>query len=190
MTDNSINPLLDNVPSSVIPNQPLQNSYTIPALTEESSSSYIWVWLFILILIGLFVVAGYYYILYYYNTYSFSEAIEKAIKQFNKTSNELREDKWNKEHKDRITEDEKDALGKAIDDALNDTGLSTKDGFTSREENESIPSSQLGQLNWCFIDEKDGIRNCKELETNTSYCLSGDIFPTRDICINPKLRSM
>jgi hypothetical protein len=179
MSDNSINPLPDNNLPVAIPSQ----SFSTP--TSESSYSYIWIWLFILILIGLFVVAGYYYILYYYNTISFSEAIEKAIKQFNKTSTELREDKWNKEHKDRIAEDDDvDPLDKAIKDAL----IPSKDGFTNQTETD--PTSQLGKLNWCFIDEKDGIRNCNELDTTTSYCLSGDIFPTRDICINPKLRTI
>jgi len=157
----------NNLPTPMsIPSQSLQSS-PIMSMPVAVADSYIWIWLFILIFIGLVVVAGYYYILYYYNTNSFSEAIEQAIKQFNKTTNELREDKWNTEHKDRITEDENDTLGKALKTQL-----------------------QLGKLNWCFIDETDGIRNCKEMETNTSYCLSGDIFPTRDICINPKLRTM
>jgi len=185
MTDNSINMLPDNnLPTPMsIPSQSLQSS-PIMSMPVAVADSYIWIWLFILIFIGLVVVAGYYYILYYYNTNSFSEAIEQAIKQFNKTTNELREDKWNTEHKDRITEDENDTLGKALKDAV----LASQDGFTTREEPDT--QLQLGKLNWCFIDETDGIRNCKEMETNTSYCLSGDIFPTRDICINPKLRTM
>ena len=184
MTDNSISMLPDN--NSPMPSIPQSPSNPSPPITpvQQEESSYIWVWLFVLIFIGLVVVAGYYYILYYYNTYSFSEAIEKAMNQYNKTPTELREDKWNAEHKDRITEEDEDALGKAIKDAL----IPSKDGFTIREEVDT--SSQLGKLNWCFIDEKDGIRNCEELNATTNYCLSGDIFPTRDICINPKLRTM
>lgn len=39
---------------------------------------------------------------------------------------------------------------------------------------------------WCYIGTDRGYRSCVELEANK--CLSGDIFPSKDICINPSLR--
>jgi hypothetical protein len=40
---------------------------------------------------------------------------------------------------------------------------------------------------WCFIGEEEGIRSCIEVGRN-DICMSGDIFPTNDVCVNPNLR--
>jgi hypothetical protein len=45
-----------------------------------------------------------------------------------------------------------------------------------------------GKSNWCFIGEEDGIRNCVALNKGQE-CMSGNIFPSMDICINPNLRN-
>lgn len=50
------------------------------------------------------------------------------------------------------------------------------------------PSSKIeGNLGFCYIGEYKGFRSCASI-TESDKCLSGDIFPTRDICINPNLR--
>lgn len=41
---------------------------------------------------------------------------------------------------------------------------------------------------YCFIGKHKGIRSCMKVDEN-DVCISGDIFPSRDICINPSLRS-
>lgn len=51
----------------------------------------------------------------------------------------------------------------------------------------SIQASS-GKSGWCFIGEQQGIRACAELGVNDK-CMSGDVFPTRDICMNPNLRT-
>lgn len=40
---------------------------------------------------------------------------------------------------------------------------------------------------WCFVGESKGKRYCALSQGN--MCMSGSIFPTQDICINPKLKS-
>lgn len=40
---------------------------------------------------------------------------------------------------------------------------------------------------WCYIGEDRGFRSCVEVGDNQE-CMSGDIFPTKDMCINPSLR--
>jgi hypothetical protein len=40
---------------------------------------------------------------------------------------------------------------------------------------------------FCYIGEDRGFRSCIEVNENDS-CLSGEIFPSRAICINPNLR--
>jgi len=45
-----------------------------------------------------------------------------------------------------------------------------------------------GKAGWCFIGEDRGFRSCAEVGPS-DQCMSGDIFPTRDICVNPNLRT-
>lgn len=46
-------------------------------------------------------------------------------------------------------------------------------------------SSKAG---WCFIGEDRGYRTCGEVGVN-DQCMSGDIFPSQELCINPNLRA-
>jgi hypothetical protein len=46
------------------------------------------------------------------------------------------------------------------------------------------PTSKQG---YCYIGEDRGFRSCIEVGKG-DVCMSGDIFPTKDICINPNLR--
>jgi hypothetical protein len=56
------------------------------------------------------------------------------------------------------------------------------DSYSSIQMSKS--SSKSG---WCFIGEDRGFRSCIRVGENES-CMSGDIFPSQDICINPNLR--
>jgi hypothetical protein len=51
----------------------------------------------------------------------------------------------------------------------------------------SIQAS-MGKSGWCFVGENKGVRHCAQVGVN-DVCMSGDIFPTRDVCINPNLRA-
>lgn len=51
----------------------------------------------------------------------------------------------------------------------------------------SIQASS-GKSGWCFIGEQQGTRSCAELGVN-DQCMSGDVFPSREICMNPNLRT-
>jgi hypothetical protein len=41
---------------------------------------------------------------------------------------------------------------------------------------------------WCYIGEDRGFRSCAEVGVNDT-CMSGNIFPTHQICVNPSLRA-
>lgn len=41
---------------------------------------------------------------------------------------------------------------------------------------------------WCYIGEDRGFRTCAQVGVNDK-CMSGDIFPNQEICINPSLRA-
>jgi hypothetical protein len=49
-------------------------------------------------------------------------------------------------------------------------------------------SSTTGKSGWCYIGEERGYRTCAEVGVNDT-CMSGDIFPSQQICVNPNLRA-
>lgn len=60
----------------------------------------------------------------------------------------------------------------------------------SPEPDESGSRTQMkstGKSGYCYIGEDRGFRNCIEVGENDK-CMSGDIFPSSEICINPNLR--
>jgi hypothetical protein len=40
---------------------------------------------------------------------------------------------------------------------------------------------------WCLVGNEKGYNSCVKVGYN-DYCMSGDIYPTKDICLNPSLR--
>lgn len=50
------------------------------------------------------------------------------------------------------------------------------------------PEVSSGKAGWCYIGEDNGVRTCSEIGVN-DVCMSGDIFPTQAVCMNPKLRA-
>ena len=73
-----------------------------------------------------------------------------------------------------------ESVKKALEYALkNQTPLA--DDATS---NTQIPRSKSG---YCYIGEDRGFRSCIEVSQDMK-CMSGDIFPTMDVCVNPRLR--
>lgn len=53
------------------------------------------------------------------------------------------------------------------------------------EANSNIQYS--GKAGYCYIGDSNGVRTCAKVGVNDS-CMSGDIFPSNEICINPNLR--
>lgn len=81
---------------------------------------------------------------------------------------------------------ENNALNRAINtaQARNQNGLSDMD-YEADEATSSIQGG--GKSGWCYIGEDRGFRSCASVGPNDT-CMSGDIFPTHEICINPNLR--
>jgi hypothetical protein len=54
--------------------------------------------------------------------------------------------------------------------------------------NDSYSKLDHGKAGWCYIGTEQGYRSCSKVgEADT--CMSGDIFPTHDVCVNPSLRA-
>lgn len=53
-----------------------------------------------------------------------------------------------------------------------------------------VPRARPGnnKSGWCFIGTYSGYRSCSKVG-EADKCMSGDIFPTHDVCVNPNLRA-
>lgn len=58
--------------------------------------------------------------------------------------------------------------------------------YEAQEASSSLHN--VGERGWCYIGEDRGFRTCSEVGVNDT-CMSGDIFPSREICMNPNLRA-
>ncbi len=75
------------------------------------------------------------------------------------------------------------ASNNALNKALNTSrqlGEQNED-YQAQEANSSLKAG------WCFIGEDRGYRTCGQVGVN-DQCMSGDIFPSQELCINPNLR--
>ena len=60
--------------------------------------------------------------------------------------------------------------------------------YTPDENDSRVQQSKAKSgTGFCYIGEDRGFRSCIDVKEG-DVCMSGDIFPSRDICINPRLR--
>lgn len=78
----------------------------------------------------------------------------------------------------------------ALNRALNTSQQTQQGGANDEYEAHEAPSSvhSAGKAGWCFVGEDRGFRTCAEVGVNDE-CMSGDIFPSQELCINPNLRA-
>ena len=72
-----------------------------------------------------------------------------------------------------------------LNNALNSSEEQTPD-YMAHEASGSVHSA--GKAGWCFVGEDRGNRSCAQVGVNDK-CMSGDIFPSQEICVNPNLRA-
>lgn len=58
--------------------------------------------------------------------------------------------------------------------------------YQANEASSSVHSA--GKSGWCYIGDDRGFRSCAQVGVNDT-CMSGDIFPSQEICMNPNLRT-
>jgi hypothetical protein len=51
-----------------------------------------------------------------------------------------------------------------------------------------VQASQATKSGYCYVGEDRGFRSCVRVKSGDK-CMSGDIFPTQAVCINPNLRA-
>jgi hypothetical protein len=72
-----------------------------------------------------------------------------------------------------------------IQDSLDST---LNDMSKTQEPQPEDSLSTYGKAGWCYIGEDRGTRTCSEVGVN-DRCMSGNIFPSQTICMNPSLRA-
>jgi hypothetical protein len=69
------------------------------------------------------------------------------------------------------------------------SGYHDPTSFSADDSSSAIQSSKSSNKSgWCYIGEDRGFRSCIQVGANDD-CMSGDIFPSQDICVNPNLRA-
>lgn len=71
-----------------------------------------------------------------------------------------------------------------LDSALNDASKSPE----PQPDDSSSSVQSTGKAGWCYIGMDRNTRTCSQVGVN-DVCMSGDIFPSHDICMNPNLRA-
>jgi hypothetical protein len=90
-----------------------------------------------------------------------------------------------------ITENQPDVMSNnALNKALNSSQGEKQKSNNDYHADEASSSIQSGppKSGWCYIGEDRGFRTCAEVGVNDK-CMSGDIFPSQEICVNPTLRA-
>lgn len=76
-------------------------------------------------------------------------------------------------------------------DKLNNRPIVNSNVSASNEDDNliinSVTPKTSGSVGYCYIGEDRGHRSCADISDET-LCMSGEIFPSRDLCVNPNLR--
>ena len=91
--------------------------------------------------------------------------------------------------------DSKKTVSQAVDSDENDNdnkSVNNQDSSSVNEDQSSDSAIQSRRSNkksgWCYIGTDRKARSCIQVNASNK-CMSGDIFPSRELCINPSLRS-
>jgi hypothetical protein len=57
-----------------------------------------------------------------------------------------------------------------------------------QQDYEAHDAASSMKSGWCYIGDDRGFRSCAQVGVNDT-CMSGDIFPSQEICMNPNLRA-
>ncbi len=56
-----------------------------------------------------------------------------------------------------------------------------------KKNDDYAANETTSKVGWCYIGEDRGYRSCAQVGANDK-CMSGEIFPSQEICVNPTLR--
>jgi hypothetical protein len=80
------------------------------------------------------------------------------------------------------------AQNNSLNRALNTSVTYKNENEYEADEASSSIQNGVPKSGWCYIGEDRHFRTCAQVGVNDT-CISGEIFPSQEICINPNLRS-
>jgi hypothetical protein len=115
--------------------------------------------------------------------------LQSTIKQDKITSTKgIDKDNDNENENENTDEDNVLNNERKIEKRVQDVSNTIKDLINKKEDKLPEPSSSESQQHgFCYVGKENNLRHCAKVSSK-SKCMSGDIFPTMDLCINPKLR--
>jgi len=84
---------------------------------------------------------------------------------------------------DIYSQGDQSSLNKALN--TNKMRQSSENDYQAYEASSSV--HRAGKPGWCLIGEDRGFRSCASVGVD-DICMSGDIFPSHEMCMNPSLR--
>ena len=83
-----------------------------------------------------------------------------------------------------------DGIDKVVSGSGDDTSDLKKALMERKGDNTNTITGGVApaETGWCFIGSDRLVRSCIEVGANDT-CMSGSIFPTQDVCVNPSLRA-
>jgi hypothetical protein len=100
----------------------------------------------------------------------------------NVNSNGQNNNQGNSQGKSKAIDSISDSLSSALADAEYNSEPMPDDSMSSTQR------VGPGKSGYCYIGEDRGFRSCIQVK-DSDMCMSGDIFPSQAICVNPSLRA-
>ena len=116
--------------------------------------------------------------------------LQSTIKQDKITLNTSKNTNITTKEDEEKNEEEDSALKneRKIEKRVQDVSDSVKNLIVTKEDILPQPNrTDSHNYGFCYIGKENNIRHCAKVSSKTK-CMSGDIFPTMDICINPRIR--
>jgi hypothetical protein len=112
--------------------------------------------------------------------------VQQAVQPSQQTQSSLASQPVNMQQVDIM---QANTLNKALNSSTSQKQQVNGEDYQADDSTSSIQmSSTTGKAGWCYIGEERGFRTCAEVGVNDT-CMSGDIFPSQQICVNPNLRA-
>jgi len=165
----------------------LQNNISVFSIT-----SFLFYFFYFLI----FVFLCFFIIAYFYPDSSFRNIYNYFLKEISGKPSPHEDKSKNNSEKDEsileinttqeilVPENNKISLDDAVDQYME---LQNQANSNSGKINYLPPRQFTNKEGSCLIGNDRGFNSCINVGRN-DYCMSGDIYPTKDICINPSLR--
>jgi hypothetical protein len=108
-----------------------------------------------------------------------SKPLQSSVVGVNQNTEEIKDENVDMK---KVDEDTKMNNTNSLDNILN-----TTEEKLNIENSQSNNENNVFKSGFCYVGEDRGYRTCVQVG-QADKCMSGDIFPSKDVCINPNLR--